>query len=295
VRSYLTWEADVTIGSESEPLAHIAPKGSQGWDYQNVAQDHQLLSSHLDAVAETAPIQLAAQHAIELMRLRPGEKALDAGCGTGSFFAPLAAALGPNGEIVGVDHAPEFFESARQQYAAAKASTGLTLVDADINDLPFDAGTFDAAHCERVLIHLADPQQALRELHRVVRPGGWVVAVEPDLAGWRVDHEDRENVAKIAAGFMASIRNPSMGLELNRRMAEVGLVNRQYRFVTEVETTIEPDIVVYYEQAAESAARQGLLSMTQARTTLDALKEQAELGQFTSYSSLFIWAGQVPG
>jgi ubiquinone/menaquinone biosynthesis C-methylase UbiE len=286
-------EEPVTIGSETEPMAQFAPKGSQAWDQQSVAQDHKHLVAHLESVAETSPIQVAAQHAIQLMALRPGGRALDAGCGTGVFFPTMATALGPTGEIIGIDHAPEFFNAARDNYAKSGSTSRLTLIDADINDLPFDDQSFDAAHCERVLMHLADPQQALREMKRIVRTNGWVVAVEPDLAGWRVDHEDPEAMQKIAAGFLGSIRNPAIGLELNRRMADGGLVNRQVRFVTEVETTIEPELVAYYEQAAESAVRQGLLSEFRAKLTLDALKDQASRGRFTSYSTLFICAGQV--
>jgi ubiquinone/menaquinone biosynthesis C-methylase UbiE len=286
-------EGTVTIGSEAEPLAQFAPNGSSAWNQQNIARDHSQLAAHLESVAETNPIQVAAQYAVQLMQLQRGNRALDAGCGAGSFFPSMASALGPNGEIVGIDHAPEFFPPARESYEASNSSSRLTLINADIHDLPFDDGAFDAAHCERVLIHLADPQKALREIKRVVRPGGWVVAVEPDLAGWRVDHEDADAMQKITTGFLASIRNPAMGLELNRRLADVGLVNRQVRFVTEVETTIEPDVIPYYEQAAESAARQGLLTQDRATSTLTALKLQASRGRFTSYSTLFIWAGQV--
>jgi ubiquinone/menaquinone biosynthesis C-methylase UbiE len=286
-------EGPVTIDSETEPFPQIAPQGSQAWDQQSVAQDHAHLVAHLESVAETSSIQIASQHAIQLMGLRPGNRALDAGCGTGTFFPTLATALGPTGEIVGVDHAPEFFDAARASYASSSSTSRLTLIDADINDLPFDDRSFDAAHCERVLMHLAEPQRAIREMKRVVRANGWVVAVEPDLAGWRVDHEDPDAVQKITAGFLASIRNPAIGLELNRRMAEAGLVNRQVRFVTEVETTIEPELVAYYEQAAESAVRQELISEARARSTLDALIAQAARGQFTCYSTLFICAGQV--
>jgi ubiquinone/menaquinone biosynthesis C-methylase UbiE len=289
----LLWEVIVTIGNETEPVAQFAPQGSQAWEQQHVADDYKHLAAHLDSVAETSPIQLAGQHAAQLMHMTAGGKVLDAGCGTGAFFPTMATALGPTGEIVGVDHAPEFFAAARENYAASNSSTCLTLINADINDLPFDDGSFDAAHCERVLMHLSDPQQALRELNRVVRPGGWVVAVEPDLAGWRVDHEDAEAMSKIAAGFLASIRNPAIGLELNRRMADAGLCNRQIRFVTELETTIEPELVPYYEDAAHSAVRQGLLSNDRAGAALEALILQASRGRFTSHSTLFICAGQV--
>ncbi|MFL5762020.1 MAG: methyltransferase domain-containing protein [Thermomicrobiales bacterium] len=284
----------MSIEIQTGSSGRYAPAGSQAWDQNTVAQDVCQLTEHLEAVAESSPIQFAWQHAIELMHLEPGDRSLDAGCGAGSFLPSMAERLGATGEIVGLDHAPEFLDQARIRFAADGWEPSLTLVAADINAMPFAEGSFDSAHCERVLIHVADPQFALTELKRVVRPGGWVVAVEPDLAGWRIDHEDAEAARFIAAGFASTIRNPAMGLELNRRMALVGLIDRQLRFVTEIETTVEDEAFVYFERAASTAVERGWLPEPRAKDALRALKAQTTAGQFTSYSSLFICAGRVP-
>jgi SAM-dependent methyltransferase len=228
------------------------------------------------------------------MHLQPGDKSLDAGCGTGSFFSAMASRLGSTGELVALDHASAFLDEARRRFSSERLPTPLTLIAADLNAMPFPDGTFDSAHCERVLIHVCDPQKALAELKRVVRPNGWVVAVEPDLVGWRIDHEDAEAARHISAGFADSIRHPAMGLELNRRMALVGLVDRQLRFVTEIETNVEHENFVYFERAAETAVSRGWLSAERAKSALRTLREQIASGQFTSYSSLFICAGRVP-
>jgi hypothetical protein len=121
-----------------------------------------------------------------------------------------------------------------------------------------------------------------------------VVAVEPDLAGWRIDHEDTESARFIAAGFAASIRHPAMGLQLSRLMAMAGLVDRQIRVITEIETTVEEDAFIYFERAADKAIELGWLSATRAKTALQALEQQIASGHFASYSSLFVCAGRVP-
>jgi SAM-dependent methyltransferase len=287
---------EVIVSSElqTESLGRYAPAGSQAWDQRTVAQDFKQLTAHLEAVAESSPIQLAREHAVDLMRLRPGDKALDAGCGTGSFFPTMANRLGPTGELVGLDHASAFLDQARRHFSAKLLSTPLTLIAADVNAMPFPDGTFASAHCERVLIHVCDPQKALAELKRVVRPDGWVVAVEPDLVGWRIDLEDAEAARLISAGFADSIRHPAMGLELNRRMALAGLLDRQLRFVTEIETDVEDQDFVYFERAAETSVERGWLSAERAKKALSTLRKQIASGQFTSYSSLFICAGRVP-
>jgi ubiquinone/menaquinone biosynthesis C-methylase UbiE len=286
-------EADVSTDMESEASAHFAPAGSQAWDQETVARDSKHLAAHLETVAESSPIQLAWQYALDLMHLRQGDKALDAGCGAGSFLPAISDRIGPSGEIVGLDHASAFLDEARQRYSEASSKTPLELIEADINAMPITDGIFDSAHCERVLIHVIDPQQAITELRRVVRPGGWVVAVEPDLAGWRIDHEDPESARFIAAGFAASIRHPAMGLQLSRRMALAGLVDRQIRVITEIETTVEEDAFVYFERAADKAVEQGWLTATRAATALRALEQQIASGHFASYSSLFVCAGRV--
>ena len=76
--------------------------------------------------------------------------------------------------------------------------------------------SFDAAHCERVLLHLDDPTTALREMPRVVRPGGTVVAAEPDSACFDIGHPDHEVIELLIGQANSHRRNPRIGLELNR-------------------------------------------------------------------------------
>jgi SAM-dependent methyltransferase len=88
----------------------------------------------------------------------------------------------------------------------------------DAYHLPYPDGAFDAAHCERLLMHLEDPVAALREMRRVVRPGGRVVVTEPDWAGLQIDHADRTAMRLLIDRWQRSrFANPSMGLELSGR------------------------------------------------------------------------------
>ena len=106
---------------------------------------------------------------------------LDAGCGTGSILKQL----GNPAKNVGVDLAPEAVSFCRQR--------GLTNVQqADICALPFANASFDVVICSSVLYHqwVKDPAVAVRELHRVLRPGGLLLLNVPALRFLHSAHDE---------------------------------------------------------------------------------------------------------
>ena len=110
--------------------------------------------------------------------LTAGMSLLDVGCGPGSVTLDLARLVSP-GQVVGCDSAPEALEAARAT-AAASEDTVTRFVVGDALGLPFDDDSFDVVHAHQVLHHMSDPAQALREMARVARPGGWVAARDAD-------------------------------------------------------------------------------------------------------------------
>jgi SAM-dependent methyltransferase len=110
--------------------------------------------------------------------LTAGLSLLDVGCGPGTITVEFADRLAP-GRVVGVDAAAEVIARA----AASFDRPNLEFLVGDAYALPFDDGSFDLAHTHQTLQHLADPVAALRELRRVVTPGGVVAARDVDYAG----------------------------------------------------------------------------------------------------------------
>ena len=152
-----------------------------------------------------------------------GEAVLDVACGTGVVSVAAARAVGSAGRVLGVDLADAMVQAARQQAQdLGLGHTAFERMDAEQLTLP-DAG-FDLALCALGLMDLPDPDAALRELHRVLRPGGRAVLAvwgERARCGWAplfgiVDAEVRSEVCPLFFGL-------GQGDALARRCASAGL------------------------------------------------------------------------
>ncbi|KUN08191.1 class I SAM-dependent methyltransferase [Streptomyces canus] len=113
--------------------------------------------------------------AVVELGLRVGDRVLDAGCGTGRALPPLRAAVGPSGVVVGVDLTPAMLEAAVK---AGRHRDGHLLL-ADVAALPLRSRSLDAVFGAGLISHLPRPAENLRELARVVRPGGVLALFHP--------------------------------------------------------------------------------------------------------------------
>ncbi|MFJ4718668.1 methyltransferase domain-containing protein [Streptomyces luteogriseus] len=134
---------------------------------------------HHESVLRSHTWRTAANSAAYLLpSLKPHMKILDIGCGPGTITADLAA-LVPDGHVTGVDRAPEILEQARATAAGrGLANVGFAVADAHALDYPDD--TFCVVHAHQVLQHVGDPVRALREMRRVVKPGGLIAVRDAD-------------------------------------------------------------------------------------------------------------------
>jgi len=105
---------------------------------------------------------------------------LDVGCGVGHWGEVLASALPADAQVVGVDRDPLWIGKATERAAAQGISDRFQYRVSDAHTLPFPDASFDLVTCQTVLIHVADPGAVIAEMARVTRPGGLVLASEPN-------------------------------------------------------------------------------------------------------------------
>lgn len=110
--------------------------------------------------------------------LTPGASLLDVGAGPGTITAEFAERLAP-GPVVGVDYVPLIVEKATAD-TASLGLANLTFAVGDVYNLDFEDDSFDIVHAHQVMQHVSDPVAAMKEMRRVVRPGGVVAIRDAD-------------------------------------------------------------------------------------------------------------------
>lgn len=163
----------------------------------------------VDAYARHWHGALAGLHGemMALAAVRPGETVLDVACGTGVLSIAAGHAVGPTGRVLGVDLADAMVQSAWQRAKdLGLAQTCFERMDAE--QLTLRSASIDLLLCSLGLMYLPDPEAALREVQRVLRPGGRAVLAvwgERALCGWAplfgiVDAEVRSEVCPLFFG-----------------------------------------------------------------------------------------------
>jgi ubiquinone/menaquinone biosynthesis methyltransferase len=177
---------------------------------------------------------------VETSGIMPGDAALDVVAGTGKLASVLADRVGPFGQIVAVDLSPAMVERGS---AETRDLVQLQFMLGDAAALPFDDGRFDAATIAFGLGTLPDLSAGLRELRRVVRPGGRVVCLEPTMPRprwWgRIYHRAARRLAPVAVSvagrreayrrLAAIVQNVPDAETLADLMRSIGLVEVTHR------------------------------------------------------------------
>ncbi len=175
--------------------------------------------AHLDRLAKHQRDRRL--EALRLLQVDAGDSVLDVGCGVGDMLIDLVAEIAPGARAIGLDASAAMITTAKQRAADARVDVEFRVGDAE--SLDFADASMDAVHCTRVLMHLARPDQAIREMARVLRPGRRMVLTEPDWDAVVLDGADPEITRQVLRAHADRHANPTMGRQLRRLALDAGV------------------------------------------------------------------------
>jgi ubiquinone/menaquinone biosynthesis C-methylase UbiE len=159
--------------------------------------------------------------------LRDGQRVVEIGCGSGNIACWVAQQVAPSGSVMGIDISPEQIEEARQQ-AQRLNLRNIEFQVADAYSPRLPEATFDFVYCRLVLMHLTRPEEGLRAMRSLARPGGHVVCEELDLGCWICDPPATAMTRFFELNAALGQRrgeNFSLGASLHQLFRQVGFAN----------------------------------------------------------------------
>lgn len=149
-------------------------------DASQAPQDRYTHGHHESVIQSHARRRAEVEAWFLLPHLKPGIRLLDVGCGPGTITAGLARAVAPT-EVIGLDAEPGVLEHARA-HTSEEAVDNVAFVAGDVYQLDFADAEFDVVYANQLLQHLADPVRALKQMRRVLKPGGLLAVRDADYA-----------------------------------------------------------------------------------------------------------------
>jgi ubiquinone/menaquinone biosynthesis C-methylase UbiE len=182
-------------------------------------QYDEVWSQRVEAIYTTSDVVAQRQAVLQLLDLQPGERVLDIGSGPGLLAYAMAMAVGEVGAVSGIDLSDSMIALASRRCAA------LPWVDLRIGDatsLPFANNKFDVVTATQVLNYVSELPTALREISRVLRPGGRVLILETDWDGLIWNTTDRERMQHVMAAWTEHSAHPYLPRTIAQSLRAAG-------------------------------------------------------------------------
>jgi SAM-dependent methyltransferase len=228
--------------------------------------------------------------AVALLELDPDQRCLDVGCGVGEDARSIAELC--EARVVGLDVNTRMVRESRSRSAGRG---GLAFLVAEAGRLPFAGSSFDAAWVKRTLMHLADPGGVIAEMARVVKPGGRVVAVEPDSEVVLLDSGLADVTRRLLAFRAGGYACPWAGRQLRRLLLEAGLADVHAAVESTAFTDLaEAEARLRLISIAGAAARRGVLTAAEASQWEEDLRDRDARGMFACYLITFVARARRP-
>lgn len=232
---------------------------------------------------------------LRFVPIRRRDVVLEVGAGTGVVARDLAMMVGPGGRVVGVDPSRALLRIARTLCTRHPAGSRIALRAGDGARLPFPAARFDVAIALTVILHVGEPLAVVREMARLVKPGGRVALQDQDFGVVAAAHPDRALTDRILDGVAAQLyEEPYSGRRLPGLLREAGLERVRLRTDVYQDTTLEPFTKLFLERRAEAAVTYGIADADTARRWLDGFNTMVARRAFVLTMNYYGAVGEKP-
>jgi SAM-dependent methyltransferase len=267
-----------TTGSDRTGFSDVDASG--GPDY---------FIEYLDGARRQPVIAQSKEWSLQQLHLGRGHRALDIGCGTGDDVVAMAALVGPTGEAIGLDSSQAMIAEATKRHRQVPQ---VSFQVSDAHWLPFESASFDGCRAERILQHVSDPGQVMREITRILKGGGRVALVEPDWETLIIEGSDPAVSAVIWRNHMKRHRHPRIGRSLRGLLTANGFADVTLAAGVVIHTEFEHSKRAFgLGAAASSATAAGLVTEREAQTWLADLQQASATRQFFCALTAFRAAG----
>ena len=224
--------------------------------------------------------------------LKPGMHLLDVGSGPGHQVSELALLVGSEGLVEGLDSSEGSVEIARQRCSGLD-NVRFTLGDAYA--LPYEAGAFDVAMSSQVFEYLDDVPGALREMFRVLKPGGKVLLHGTGWGALLWHSNDRDRMARILDLWDGHLADPRMCETMARKLRDTGFDGVGAEPIVHVETNYDPSSMsaILTKFVLGYIVSHGV-SEDEAADWADELRERGKSGDYFFSSNEYMFTGRKP-
>ncbi len=248
----------------------------EGFQDIDSTSENEFFFRFLDVANANASILGYRARMVELCPPIAGAHILDVGCGLGHEVLRLAALVDGGGEVVGIDTSEDFIGEAVRR--GSGRNLPFSFQTRDIRSLQFEDDTFDLVRAERVLLYVKEVQQAVCEMARVLRRGGYVAVFDFDYEAFFIDSNCDRLTRRIEKLLSTDPLNPVIGRQIPELLRKAGL---------SVETiepfTITPSLEMVeriYSGAIERGIRDGSLTQDEMKDWWADQRSLHTAGQF---------------